>query len=103
LGHARSVVPVLIEVLPNKLQFLTSVDLAAVKRNWTTMPYVARDRSGAIVAVFKEENECAREQIDPWDSELLSFVGQRSLKEQLRDRPRIQLRPAPRQIRSHAR
>jgi hypothetical protein len=40
------------------------------------MPYVARGGSGAIIAVFKEENECARERVSPENHELQAFLGQ---------------------------
>ena len=40
------------------------------------MPYVARGNSGAILAVFKDENECAAEYVNPDDSELQAFLGQ---------------------------
>lgn len=50
------------------------------------MPYVARNRSGAIIAVFKERNDCAREAVSPEDRELQSFLGQNSLARKARDR-----------------
>lgn len=50
------------------------------------MPYVARGNSGAIIAVFKEENECAREQVSPENSELQAFLGQNKKSEAPRDR-----------------
>ena len=50
------------------------------------MPYVARNKSGAIIAVFKEENECARENVSPEDRELQSFLGQNSLVDKARHR-----------------
>jgi hypothetical protein len=40
------------------------------------MPYIARGNSGAIIAVFKEENECAREHVSPENPELQAFLGQ---------------------------
>jgi hypothetical protein len=43
------------------------------------MPYVARNKSGAIIAVFKDKNECARERVSPDDRELRSFLGQNNL------------------------
>ena len=58
------------------------------------MPYVARNKNGAIIAVFKEENECAREHITPWNKELRSFVGQKSLTEEIRDQHRMQVQAA---------
>ncbi len=45
------------------------------------MPYVARGNSGAIIAVFKEENECAREHVSPENSELQAFLGQTKTRE----------------------
>lgn len=45
------------------------------------MPYVARGNSGAIIAVFKEENECAREHVSPENSELQAFLGQNKRRE----------------------
>ena len=62
------------------------------------MPYVARDKNGAIIAVFKEENECAHEHLSPWNSEWRSFVGQKSVMEETRDRHRMHARAALRQI-----
>ena len=49
------------------------------------MPYVARGNSGAIIAVFKEENECAREHVSPDDSELRAFLGQNKMSQAPRD------------------
>ena len=49
------------------------------------MPYVARGNSGAIIAVFKEENECAREQVSPENSELQAFLGQNKTSATPRD------------------
>jgi hypothetical protein len=46
------------------------------------MPYVARDKSGAIIAVFKEENRCAHERVSPYDHELHSFLGQDSIADE---------------------
>ena len=40
------------------------------------MPYIARGKSGAIIAVFKQENECAGEFVSPEDRELQAFLGQ---------------------------
>ncbi len=62
------------------------------------MPYVAREKNGAIIAVFKEENECAREHLSPWNSELRSFVGQKNVVEKTRDRHRMHAQAALRQI-----
>lgn len=45
------------------------------------MPYVARGNSGAIIAVFKEENECAREHVSPENTELQEFLGQNKTSE----------------------
>jgi hypothetical protein len=42
------------------------------------MPYVARDKSGAIIAVFKDKNRCAHENVSPYDHDLRSFLGQNS-------------------------
>lgn len=50
------------------------------------MPYVARNKSGAIIAVFKERNDCARENVSPDDRELQMFLGQSSLAQKARDR-----------------
>lgn len=50
------------------------------------MPYVARNKHGAIIAVFKEENDCARENLSPEDRELLSFLGQNRLADKARER-----------------
>jgi hypothetical protein len=50
------------------------------------MPYVARDKSGAIIAVFKDENGCAQESVSPYDRELQSFLGQDGPAEQARKR-----------------
>lgn len=50
------------------------------------MPYIARGKSGAIVAVFKQENECASEHVSPEDSELQAFLGQNGLAEKARER-----------------
>ena len=50
------------------------------------MPYVARNKNGAIIAVFKAENECAREHVSPEDHELRLFLGQNSLADKARDR-----------------
>ena len=48
------------------------------------MPYVARNKSGAIIAVFKDRNKCAQECLDPDDRELRSFLGQNSMPEKTR-------------------
>jgi len=40
------------------------------------MPYIARGKSGNIIAVFKQENECAQEHVSPEDRELQAFLGQ---------------------------
>lgn len=45
------------------------------------MPYVARGNSGAIIAVFKEENECASERVSPDNAELQAFLGQNKANE----------------------
>jgi len=50
------------------------------------MPYVARGKSGAIIAVFKQENECASEHVSPDDRELQAFLGQNRLAERARER-----------------
>jgi len=50
------------------------------------MPYVARNRNGAIIAVFKEENDCARENVSPEDRELQAFLGQNRLADKARER-----------------
>jgi len=50
------------------------------------MPYVARDKSGAIIAVFKDENGCAQESLSPYDRELQSFLGQDGPAKQARKR-----------------
>ena len=50
------------------------------------MPYIARGNSGAIIAVFKEENECAREHISPENRELQAFLGQNRLADKARER-----------------
>jgi hypothetical protein len=50
------------------------------------MPYVARDKSGTIIAVFKDENGCAQESVSPYDRELQSFLGQDGPAEQARKR-----------------
>ena len=39
------------------------------------MPYVARGRDGAILAVFKAANDCAHEELKPDDRELRAFLG----------------------------
>jgi hypothetical protein len=49
------------------------------------MPYIARGNSGAIIAVFKEENECAREHVSPENQELQAFLGQKRLAETSRE------------------
>ncbi len=50
------------------------------------MPYIARGNSGTIIAVFKEENECAREHISPENRELQAFLGQNRLVDKARER-----------------
>lgn len=50
------------------------------------MPYIARGKSGAIIAVFKQENECAREHVRPEDRELQAFLGQKMLADKARER-----------------
>ncbi len=50
------------------------------------MPYIARGNSGAILAVFKEENECAREHVSPENRELRAFLGQNRLAGKARER-----------------
>ena len=50
------------------------------------MPYIARGKSGAIIAVFKQENECASEHVGPEDRELQAFLGQNRLDEKARER-----------------
>ena len=50
------------------------------------MPYIARGNSGAIIAVFKEENECAREHVRPENRELQAFLGQNRLADKARER-----------------
>jgi hypothetical protein len=50
------------------------------------MPYIARGNSGAIIAVFKEENECAREHVRPENRELQAFLGQNRLVDKARER-----------------
>ena len=50
------------------------------------MPYVARNKRGTIIAVFKEENDCARENVSPEDQELQLFLGQNSLADKARQR-----------------
>ncbi|MDX1423238.1 MAG: hypothetical protein R3322_08870 [Kiloniellales bacterium] len=55
------------------------------------MPYVARDKDGAIIAVFKEETECAREHLNPLNDELRRFVGQKTVAEEIRELQRLQL------------
>ncbi len=50
------------------------------------MPYIARGNSGAIIAVFKDENECAREHISPENRELQAFLGQNRLADKARER-----------------
>ena len=49
------------------------------------MPYIARGKSGAIIAVFKQENECASEHVSPEDRELQAFLGQNELAEKRRE------------------
>ncbi len=49
------------------------------------MPYIARGNSGAILAVFKEENECAREHVNPENRELQVFLGQNRLADKARE------------------
>ena len=63
------------------------------------MPYIARGNSGAIIAVFKEENECARERVSSEDRELQEFLGQNRLAEKAHERAsgRSKLRQALRQ------
>jgi len=55
------------------------------------MPYVARDKDGAIIAVFKEEYDCAREHLNPLSNELRRFVGQKTVAEEIRELQRLQL------------
>ena len=50
------------------------------------MPYVARNKHGTIIAVFKEENDCARENLSPEDRELQTFLGQNRLADKARER-----------------
>ncbi len=50
------------------------------------MPYIARGKNGAIIAVFKQENECAREHVRPEDQELQAFLGQKMLADKARER-----------------
>ncbi len=50
------------------------------------MPYIARGNSGAIIAVFKEENECASEHVSPENRELQAFLGQNRLADKARER-----------------
>ena len=50
------------------------------------MPYIARGNSGTIIAVFKEENECAREHVSPENRELQAFLGQNRLADKARER-----------------
>lgn len=50
------------------------------------MPYVARGNSGAIIAVFKDENECARENLSPENEELRAFLGQNRLADKAHER-----------------
>lgn len=50
------------------------------------MPYIARGKSGAIIAVFKQENECAGEYVHPEDRELQAFLGQNGPAEKARER-----------------
>ncbi len=50
------------------------------------MPYIARGNSGAIIAVFKEENECAREHVRPENRELQAYLGQNRLFDKARER-----------------
>ena len=50
------------------------------------MPYVARNKTGAIIAVFKDKNDCAHESLSPEDRELRTFLGQNSLVDKARDR-----------------
>lgn len=50
------------------------------------MPYIARNRSGAIIAVFKDQNDCARENVTPEDRELRAFLGQTRLVDKARER-----------------
>jgi hypothetical protein len=50
------------------------------------MPYVARNKHGAIIAVFKEENDCAHENLSPEDRELQAFLGQNRLVDKARER-----------------
>ena len=50
------------------------------------MPYVARNKHGSIIAVFKEENDCARESVSPENRELQLFLGQNSLADKARER-----------------
>ncbi len=57
----------------------------AAERSWI-MPYIARGNSGAIIAVFKEENECAREHVRPENRELQAFLGQNRLADKARER-----------------
>ena len=49
------------------------------------MPYVARGKSGSIIAVFKQENECASEHLGPEDGELQAFLGQNRVAERARE------------------
>lgn len=62
------------------------------------MPYVARNKNGAVIAVFRTEDECAREYLSPWNNELRSFVGQKSIMEDARARQRKQVRAALREF-----
>ncbi len=50
------------------------------------MPYIARGNSSAIIAVFKEENECAHEHVHPENRELQAFLGQTKLADKARER-----------------
>ena len=62
------------------------------------MPYVARNKSGAIIAVFREEDECAREYLSPWNYELCAFVGQKTYMENARTRDRTKVQAELRQF-----
>lgn len=51
------------------------------------MPYIARGKSGKIIAVFKQENECASEHLSPEDRELQAFLGQKARSEKTPETP----------------
>jgi len=45
------------------------------------MPYVARGKNGAIIAVFNQKNDCAEEHVGADDRELQAFLGLSATKQ----------------------